>query len=661
MRHDKTKTRLIHCAVALLFAGLMLAQFGCQGETVRALDYSTEDELYTGQSDPDAQSGSPEAEQTDAAAATPASPTATAPTPTPDTASASPAASQTPASTPTAGGATASPAQTPALFRLTVLVQDASKSALAGARVTLLRDGALLFSGMTGSDGTVSWMLPAGHVYRAAASLAGYQTIDGDAAAYDLSADTLATITLAPAEDGAAEPTTQPVPDGAPGRVVITAESVSIQLSQADFTLLDGVRAQTEFGVPVAVWVVDSGGFRADASGAYRVTYGALEEGTLIYASRTVTVEGEAAQEDDTQPDAPFGSSRERYEILLAYREGIGAQLSERIDALNAAFQKKAEAALSQNAEARILAQAAEENDTDEASSVKDMRQTSDIKVTNWSDVLATFLAQNVPDETHPLDAALLLTIPLEKLDAVFWDMNQIEVFRMDGTTNILLSSKSCEDMADEYGMSAARRRFLSELMQPEFQRTFASMTGNAAFADASEETVTALLETLPENTGVERMQVVETALSLVGKVSYEWGGKYNRLGWNAAWGNANDVPEGETATISRDTGLDCSGFVSWTFINASGSAEVLRAIGNGSSNQWARSTAIGWDEGRPGDLAFYFVPGERQYNHVGIIVSVDDDGSYLVAHCSSLQKGVVVTDAWSNGFRYLRRPVLFE
>ena len=112
---------------------------------------------------------------------------------------------------------------------------------------------------------------------------------------------------------------------------------------------------------------------------------------------------------------------------------------------------------------------------------------------------------------------------------------------------------------------------------------------------------------------------------------------------------------------INRKSGLDCSGFVSWVFINALGDRAAVRVIGNGSRAQWANSEAIGWDEGRVGDLAFYCVPGERQYNHVGIIVAIDDDGSYLVAHCSSLQNGVIVTDGWSTGFRYLRRPAFFQ
>ena len=666
------KKRILQCTISLLSVSLLLMQIGCVGETVRALDYSLESKLYSVQQDVVLQDGSatPEMPGETQIASETATPTPTPlPTSTPvSSADITPAPSdsvqtQTPQNT-TSATETPLPSQTPELHRLTVQVQDASAAALVGARVSLYQDGALLYSGITGSDGHVSWMLPVGYRYHASAALSGYQVSDGDANTYDLSQDALAKITLTQGEatgDGAATPV--PVPDAAPGKVTITADAISIQPKQEEFTLLDGVSAQTEFGQTVAVWVVDNGGFRADTPGTYNVTYGAFQEGELVTTTRQITVEGaaeDAAAQDE--PNAPTGSSKERYDILLAYRNAVGDQLSEKIAALTSEYQQKVQEAMAQNAEARILAPTATENDTDEVTSTaKDVQPTTDATVTNWPDVLATFLAKNVQDEEHPLNAAQLSAIPLDRLDSVFWDMNQIDTFRMDGTANVLLSSKSYEDMADEYNLSAQRRDFLYELMQPEFQRTFASMTGNAAFSDATQENLDALIDTLPDDINVDRKEVVETALSLVGKVSYVFGGKYNRLGWNNAWGNGDEAEDAENIKISKDFGLDCSGFVSWVFINATGDPEALRAIGNGSSNQWAHSEAIGWDEGRPGDLVFLCAPGHLQYNHVGIIVSVDEDGSYLVAHCSSVQDGVVVTDGWSSGFRYLRRPVLFQ
>ena len=670
--------RAFKCALSFFSVFILLTQLGCAGQTVRALDYSLESKLYSVQQDVIPQDAAPQdgsaspTESAESQSAAPAETPAPTPTPTPfieQSAAPAPTDSATTAPQGTGTGTeTPLPSQTPELHRLTVLAQDASAVALSGARVSLYQDGALLFSGMTGSDGRVSWMLPVGYNYRATASLAGYRVCDGDGNTYDLSQDAQAKITLtqgeATGEGGTATPTPQPVPSAAPGKVSITANAVTIEPKQEGFALLDGVSAQTEFGQPVAVWVVDNGGFRADTAGTYSVTYGAFHEGVLVTATREVTVAG-SAEENAVEPEeanAPTGSSRERYQVLVAYRDAVGSQLSQRMSELNAEYQQKVQQALAENAEARILAPTSAENDTDEIiSTAKDVQPTADAKVTNWSDVLAIFLAQNVADEEHPLNVYQLSAIPLDRLDSVFWDMNQIDTFRMDGTTNVLLSAKSYEDMAKTYGLSAARRDFLYELMQPEFQRTFASMTGNDAFAETTPESLDALVDTLPEDINVERKEVVETALSLVGKVSYVFGGKYNRLGWNNAWGYGNEVEDGEKAKVSKDFGLDCSGFVSWVFINATGDPGVLHAIGNGSSNQWADSEAIGWDEGKPGDLVFLCAPGQQQYNHVGIIVSVDDDGSYLVAHCSSMQDGVVVTDGWSSGFRYLRRPIFFQ
>lgn len=32
-----------------------------------------------------------------------------------------------------------------------------------------------------------------------------------------------------------------------------------------------------------------------------------------------------------------------------------------------------------------------------------------------------------------------------------------------------------------------------------------------------------------------------------------------------------------------------------------------------------------------------------------------------MIVHCSSKENGVVVTEAWSSGFRYFRRPALYQ
>lgn len=49
------------------------------------------------------------------------------------------------------------------------------------------------------------------------------------------------------------------------------------------------------------------------------------------------------------------------------------------------------------------------------------------------------------------------------------------------------------------------------------------------------------------------RKTLVNAAMSLKGKISYEWGAKPSSKGWNKRWNVAG-------------TGLDCSGFVAWTY-----------------------------------------------------------------------------------------------
>lgn len=641
---------------------LLAALSACAGRAVHALDYSLENELYTDAACEPEATAVPEQSVILEEAEQSESPTESTPVP-----EATQAAEST--KTPASGNAEdteATPGSTEA--RLTILVQDTDGNALSGARVKLYMDGALLYSEVTGADEHVFWLLPTGHDYRANAEMQGYHE-SGNTCSVNLMVDTGKTIVLTKDEAEPCEtiptPTPVPMPESVTGKVTITVADAAIQGGDTSFVLLAGVSARTEAGEPVAVWVVDDGGFSSELAGDYRVTYGAMQDGQLITATRVVHVIGENDEELEEVVSQPTGSSTERYEILLAYRNEICDALTAKIADLTRQYTEKVQSMTSGETGVRIMAQTSVENDTDaESSEPPEFIPVQEAAVRNWSDVLATFIAESSLDVDHPLDLMQLRSISLDGLDDVFWRMNPVSVIRMDGVTNVILDFKTYEEMAGEYGMDAKRTSFLYELMQPEFQRTFASLTGNAAFIDATDADIEQIRAMLPADLDVARKDVVETAFSLVGKVTYLWGGKYNRLGWNEKWGLpclVRTEQNGESVVVERTGGLDCSGYVSWVFVNATGETDVLSAIGNGSANQWSHSRAIGWDEGKPGDLAFYSVPGEKQFNHVGIIVSVDDDGSYLVAHCSSRKNGVVVTEAWSTGFRYIRRPVIFE
>lgn len=153
------------------------------------------------------------------------------------------------------------------------------------------------------------------------------------------------------------------------------------------------------------------------------------------------------------------------------------------------------------------------------------------------------------------------------------------------------------------------------------------------------------------QNCNETRKHILSTALSLVGKVPYFWGGKSD-AGWNEEW----NTPKVVTATGSSATGtilpygLDCSGFTDWVFKTAMGVS-----IKAGSWNQWDNSYAITEAELLPGDLGFMAVPGTVPVNHVLIYAGENEDGAHMWVHCTS-GSGVVLNSP--DYVSYYRRPI---
>ena len=97
--------------------------------------------------------------------------------------------------------------------------------------------------------------------------------------------------------------------------------------------------------------------------------------------------------------------------------------------------------------------------------------------------------------------------------------------------------------------------------------------------------------------------------------------------------------------------GLDCSGFVDWTFYNVSNGAYVM-GHGGGAQSQHTYCTSISWDEAQPGDLVFY--PND---SHVGIVAGHDENGNVLIVHCTP-SGGVVITG--QEYFAAVGRPTFY-
>lgn len=138
------------------------------------------------------------------------------------------------------------------------------------------------------------------------------------------------------------------------------------------------------------------------------------------------------------------------------------------------------------------------------------------------------------------------------------------------------------------------------------------------------------------------RREICAIALSCVGRIYYEWGGKYDEYGWSPDWGK----PKGG----GKYYGLDCSGFVAWVLrqalISADGSIEESKisdaACGTAGITSSSWFTAIDKKDLKPGDLGTKFVGGSdgNKVNHVGIYLG---NGQWV--HCTSSGHTVVKND----------------
>lgn len=271
----------------------------------------------------------------------------------------------------------------------------------------------------------------------------------------------------------------------------------------------------------------------------------------------------------------------------------------------------------------------------------------------NWDLVLAVFATKvaGVEDDTVQ-DVVVITEDKKQKLKDVFWDMHEI-TSRTETVTNgdtsekvvyITITTKTKDDMISKYNFTRKQQEALDTLLEQD--EVLISAAQSLAVSDATAQDI---LKNLPDSLSAERKKVIKAACSLVGKVNYFWGGKSSAIGWDSEWGKLKTVSsEGSKTTgTKRPFGLDCSGFVTWSFINSGFSAN---SIGHGTQGQIAKCSRISWSNAQAGDLAFY-----GDLSHVGIIAGKDASGNILVIHCSSSNNNVVITT--NGGFGFAARP----
>lgn len=181
----------------------------------------------------------------------------------------------------------------------------------------------------------------------------------------------------------------------------------------------------------------------------------------------------------------------------------------------------------------------------------------------------------------------------------------------------------------------------------PEFAQQYGELT---------QEEIMKLRKDAPYMSNSKQKKLYDTALSIVGKVKYFWGGK-SPSGWNDDWGESTKVTAkgSDTTGTYRPFGLDCSGYVDWVYKTA----EIGNMLsGGGTAYQFKQSYPIREDELQIGDLAFLQMPDSSGINHVGIYIGKDEEDNNLYAHS---EWGTGVTVNGFKGFKYFRRVVNFE
>ncbi len=148
------------------------------------------------------------------------------------------------------------------------------------------------------------------------------------------------------------------------------------------------------------------------------------------------------------------------------------------------------------------------------------------------------------------------------------------------------------------------------------------------------EESLSPEIVSLINNLKLDQSQfsLLQNAISLLGRVPYEWGGKASSGEYDTSWWSIG--------SSGKQKGLDCSGYVQWAFM-AAGFEEKYTKKMSSTSEMLSQDflTPCSYDELEPGDLGF-FNNGETT-NHVGIYL-----GNGYFIHCSSSKGTVVISQA---------------
>lgn len=260
----------------------------------------------------------------------------------------------------------------------------------------------------------------------------------------------------------------------------------------------------------------------------------------------------------------------------------------------------------------------------------------------NFADVLAVYALLSGQTDDYPYN----VKIDDDLFDSVYWSMNQITGVKNAAGAAVHIRRLSAEEAAGIYGLDEEQRLVLDGLSA--MKDIVDEAVEMSIFSSLSPEEFTQISGQVDRALSPGRRAVLLSALSLNEKVDYFWGGKSLSYGWDDRWGDIRVVSCKGSSSYGtyRPLGLDCSGFVSWAFINAFGPD-----YGTLSSAGWAEAPAVEWEQAEPGDVAV-------TNRHVGIVLTVDENGPASYIHCNA--HGVNITSD-RDTFDRIVRPEIYD
>lgn len=269
--------------------------------------------------------------------------------------------------------------------------------------------------------------------------------------------------------------------------------------------------------------------------------------------------------------------------------------------------------------------------------------------VRNWQDILAVYIYEKskAGATSFTLDASCK-----DDLARIFAEMNPIVRDKQD-ITKISYGNRKINYYIKKNNIAKEDRSVLKKYVETDCKLLCAVVTASKGF----------VRESVGDNVSEDRVDVITTAYSLVGKVGYFWGGKSTVIGEDPSWGSVEKVSAdgSRSSGTLRAYGLDCSGFVTWAVINGYKDQGMQAAVGDGTSDQWEKAGVVSEADAQPGDLVFQRGPEAGSNNHVGILCGKTDSGDWIAVHCSSSKNGVTVGEAYSASFRYIRKPSFYQ